>query len=137
MVVRINISFSKNTQEPLEMDPHSIITYDRKPSRRTVTVTSSLLPYYDAGTASAALLPRRILLIEYKYQQAAANSSQSPRHQLDSSSFLQSASAGFWLVVSVSRSYKLLPFPKVLGYDPSVRTQNFRPPDQQTKMPYV
>lgn len=39
------------------------------------------LPYYDAGTVLIALLPCRILLIEYKYQQAAANSSQSPQHQ--------------------------------------------------------
>jgi hypothetical protein len=36
---------------------------------------------------------------------------------------------------SVSRSYKLLPFPRVLGYDPSARKQNFRPSDAQHKCP--
>lgn len=90
------------------------------------------LPYYDAGIALTVLLPCRIWPTEYKYQQVAASSSQSPQHQQDSSSFSQSASAGFWLVESVSGSYKLLPFPKVLEYDPSVRKPNFRPSDTQT-----
>lgn len=77
----------------------------------------SHLPCYDEDIVLIIHLPYHILKTEYIYLQAEANSFQTPLHQWDSSSFLQSVLTDFWLVESVSRSCRLWPFPKVLVYD--------------------